>query len=326
LELSDEAFVFHDPGRTFHPKVYLALGTARQSLLVGSSNLTAGGLAWNYEASLWLDWSQEFPDATVNAVHSWFGRLISEEGACHPLTEDLIEAMINSKDIIIQSELRARRTSKQGDAPEDTDSTEVGSITGLFTGVEAQLRRLPRLSAKSQTPSRTKSIAPEDLGSSGVPDTGTDPLPLTDEVVVHRWYRQMQHSQAQQKLNPDTKVRGSMTLTQADSKIDHLTYFYESFFYGLPWSLVPDKQDQLEVEVAFHTWIDGHDLGVHNLRVSHAPHRAASQGNVPTWLHWGSLMPYLQATSYVGFFTTLERMHNSEFVLIIDRRPNGEYL
>ena len=44
MDLSDSAFVFHGPGRTFHPKVYSASGANQRELLVGSINLTAGGL------------------------------------------------------------------------------------------------------------------------------------------------------------------------------------------------------------------------------------------------------------------------------------------
>jgi hypothetical protein len=50
---SPEAFVFHDerPG-TFRPKLCLARGAQRARLIVGSSNLTRGGLFANVEATL----------------------------------------------------------------------------------------------------------------------------------------------------------------------------------------------------------------------------------------------------------------------------------
>ncbi|WP_424348153.1 phospholipase D-like domain-containing protein [Kocuria sp. CH-021] len=328
LELASEAYVFHDPRRTFHPKVYLAVGDSQQSLLVGSSNLTAGGLAWNYEASLWLDWSGVEPDSTVVEVQAWFERLRSEDSACRPLTSELIEKMVASRDIVINSEFRARRVvRKNEDAPEDTDGTEVGSIDGLFTGLAAsQLRQLPKLSPKSQVLSRARDIDVEEMGEAGSSEKGSDELPLKDQRVLRRWYRELGHTQAQQKRTPNTQLKGSMTLTQAESEIDHLTYFHDSFFADLPWSPVPDKEDQLEVEVAFHVWIDGHDLGVHNIRISHAPHRASSQGNVPTWLHWNTLNAYLRATNYVGYYSTLERLQNNEFRLIIAPEPAGRYL
>ena len=45
-QIADESYIFHDPQRTFHPKVYFASSHDTNSLLVGSSNLTAGGLGW----------------------------------------------------------------------------------------------------------------------------------------------------------------------------------------------------------------------------------------------------------------------------------------
>lgn len=327
LELADRAFVFHDPQRTFHPKVYLATGESRQSLIVGSSNLTAGGLGWNYEASIWLDWSDVEPNSTIVEVQKWFSRLRSEEGACRLLTADLIEKMVDSRDIFLGSELRARRVPQnKEDVPEDTDSSEVGSVEGLFARVEAPLRRLPMMSSKSQAPSREKNVDVKSLGQGGMPEKGNDEIPLKGQNVLRRWYRKMGYTQAQQKRTPNTKTKGSMTLTKEKSDIDHQTYFYDSFFAGLPWLPVSNKENQLEVDVAFHVWIDGHDLGLRDLRISHAPHRASSQGNVPTWLHWKSVNEHLQATSYVGFYATLERLCNGEFRLIIDRKPVGDYL
>src|SRR4051812_12610016 len=49
-ELVDEAYVFHQRGRTFHPKVYRASSPADGLTLVGSHNFTAGGAGNNFEA------------------------------------------------------------------------------------------------------------------------------------------------------------------------------------------------------------------------------------------------------------------------------------
>lgn len=53
LELSDELYVFHSESfsQTFHPKVYvLEHHDIDASVIIGSGNLTAGGLYTNYEA------------------------------------------------------------------------------------------------------------------------------------------------------------------------------------------------------------------------------------------------------------------------------------
>ncbi len=49
LQLFDRAYVFHDPGaRTFHPKFYVVEGSVAVTAIVGSGNLTRGGLYTNY--------------------------------------------------------------------------------------------------------------------------------------------------------------------------------------------------------------------------------------------------------------------------------------
>lgn len=58
LVCSDEAYVFHNRAfsSTFHPKVYLFERSDEQAVaIVGSGNLTAGGLYTNYETSLLLE-------------------------------------------------------------------------------------------------------------------------------------------------------------------------------------------------------------------------------------------------------------------------------
>lgn len=55
LTIFDDVFIVHDiEGRTFHPKLYIAASRERAHLLVGSQNLTQGGLHFNYEAAISL--------------------------------------------------------------------------------------------------------------------------------------------------------------------------------------------------------------------------------------------------------------------------------
>lgn len=56
LRYSTAAFVFHNPGATFHPKMYLVeILDEQATVFVGSSNLTVGGLFTNYEANLGVE-------------------------------------------------------------------------------------------------------------------------------------------------------------------------------------------------------------------------------------------------------------------------------
>lgn len=333
LSGSDDSYVFHDPRRTFHPKVYFASSDLEHSLLVGSSNLTAGGLSWNYEASLWLEWKADEDDGLTNSVTEWFERLLGESNSCLPLTADLIENMINSGDLVIGTELGSRRIQKKrSDAPEDNDSAVTTTVSGMFKPVVGGLRKLPAPSSSfhpialdSPIPvSHTHLDARVTDGQSILRATGDPPPPLDD--VTRRWFKEMDHTAAQQVKSASTNPTGNLRLSQGDAPINHKVYFRKDFFGGLPWTPSDGKASEQEVMVRFRIWIDGQDHGVQDIRLSHDPRRIAGQGNVPTVLHWGPLSPVLRATNYIGFYINLECLAVGGFNLVISRAPRGDYL
>lgn len=57
LENFDTTYFTREPGRTFHPKVYIFEGPLHARIFVGSNNLTVGGTETNFEASIRLDFS-----------------------------------------------------------------------------------------------------------------------------------------------------------------------------------------------------------------------------------------------------------------------------
>lgn len=324
LELSDRAHVFHDPRRTFHPKVYLATGPDRQSLLVGSSNLTAGGLGWNFETSLWVEWEGEEWSESVSGAALWMDALRSQVNSCQPLTEALIDQMALSRDIKIGSEAVARRVQRKGsDAPEDSDSSSAGSLQGLFAAITQGLRTLrPLQVAASPAPLNAPAIQPSAPGSSQ--PTGA---PLPASRVIRRWFKQMDHTAAQKPKGPTSNATGNLRLSQAEIPIDHKRYFFETFFAGLPWAPTPGKGTELEVWVTFECYLGDANYGYQELRISHDPHRVSGQANVPTVLHWGSVLSRgLREDNFIGEFVTLERTESDEFRLIVAPAASDSYL
>lgn len=341
LASADEGYVFHDPRRTFHPKVYFASSSSERSLLVGSSNLTAGGLSWNYEASIWVDWAEGESTEVTDEVLIWFDTLIAENESCKPLTSELIRQMEESKDIVLGSEARTRRRQKNhSDVPEDNDSSLVTTINGLFKSVKSGLRKLPGVSSQISTPSSGQTEVSQGGGrnkasnsnhdsvpanGTSSPDLSAPPLPTSD--VQRRWYKEMDNTAAQQVKSAKTNPTGNLRLSQGAAPINHKLYFRNDFFLGLPWAPTDGKVSEQEVMVGFRTWIDGDDLGVQELRVSHDPNRISGQGNVPTVLHWGSTVgASLRETNYMHFYVNLERTEIGNFNLIISSEPRGQYL
>lgn len=327
LDIADEAYVFHDPRRTFHPKVYLALSSGKRSLLVGSSNLTAGGLSWNYEASVWVDWDAGEGEDVTDEVNAWFDALSARTASCSPLTAQLIDDLEASGDIVIGSEARGRRVQpKKSDAPEDNDSIIAATISGLFKPVLTGLRKLPALSAKipASVAAPAPKPSPSKPASVGAPaNAGPAPFPIDD--VQRRWVKELDHTAAQQAKSAKTKTTGNLRLSREEAAINHKRYFREDFFGGLPWAPTDGKDSEQEVMVGFHTWIDGQDFGVQDLRLSHDPGRISGQGNVPTVLHWGVLGPEMRSTNYIGHFVSIERTTDGRYNLVVSQAPRGDY-
>lgn len=319
--------------------MYFASSTSGQrSLLVGSSNLTAGGLSWNYEASVWMEWDAGEGEDVTDEVSAWFDGLIAQTESCSPLTAELIKELESSGDIVIGSESRARRVQqKESDTPEDNDSTIGATISGLFKPVLDGLRKLPALSSKIAPlatlpgPKASKTTSPRSTAGFGPPETVKEPVlakpaPFPTDDVQRRWFRQLDSTAAQQVKSAASNPTGNLRLSQADAAIDHKRYFRDDFLGGLPWTPTEGKETEQEILVEFRTWIDGTDFGVQELRVSHDPRRISGQGNVPTVLHWGGLAPEMRQTNYVGLYFTLERTTSGEFNLVISQSTRGDYL
>ena len=93
----DKKFVLNDAGSgTFHPKLYIFSGEAVSIIIIGSSNLTRGGLFANYEAGVCLDLDlTQHSDAQVHeAVTSYVQRLL-QDGTSKPLTKDLVQKLLD---------------------------------------------------------------------------------------------------------------------------------------------------------------------------------------------------------------------------------------
>lgn len=330
MDLSDEAFVFHDPARTFHPKVYLATGAARREAIVGSSNLTAGGLGWNYEASLWISEDGDSPSSVFRDVTEWITNLRVQPMSCRRLDPALLASLLVSSDIAIASEGAARRSAGTRNVPEDSDSTTSGTVQGLFSAPAIQMRPLPPLpSAGRSTPRGTSTSSPSSAISTASPTASTPSVVAAvggTATVLRRWFRELDRTQAQQ-VPRGTNPTGNLRLTQAGHAIRHETYFFRDFFGGLPWSPSTGNAAQQEVIVNFNCTVDGVSQGILPIRVSHYPARISGQANIPSVLHWGpTLGALLRNTSYVGQFVTLERLSGGTFTLTIDTAATGPFI
>lgn len=122
IKYSTAAYVFHNPAATFHPKVYLFEIPHKQAVaLVGSSNLTAGGLYTNYETNVGIEF-----DLTVTTDREMYKSILAvflnasdvSAGNAKRLDAAVLEELAHARKVADETRPRARRRAARR-TPED---------------------------------------------------------------------------------------------------------------------------------------------------------------------------------------------------------------
>lgn len=316
-EICDASYVFHDIGRTFHPKIYFFSGEEEWSLFVGSNNFTAGGVFWNYETALEISGSFTAPEDAelANQVTNLFEKTIADSEVCKPLTQYLIKQLIESPIYRIGDEIRmAKRknsTAQEGGKAESVFGKSAYPKKGDPKGPKSKRTN------ESLTPDPSRNLEPAAL------DFPSEP----SEILTHSWFKKMSASDAQRPKGQASKPTGSLKLTQAQHPIDQKTYFRQIFFSNAAWNVAQttDRGIQEKATVPIEVLVGTTSMGTFEVVVDHASYRIAGQGNVPTWLHWGErLTAYLKSNDHVNDHVTIEAFADGSFRLTISSEPIGE--
>ena len=172
-ELFTEARVYHDanrsPVRTFHPKLFVVQASSRARAIVGSGNLTAGGLLTNYELSMRLDLDLEDQrdKDTLAALRTWFEARWSQTEATVRLTKSSIQALIEDPDVIVVPETWAGPRARSRSVPPEGKATLFSPVRGLAKPTDA---------ATGASADRVDSVL-VDVPPDGAP-------PLDDDAIV----------------------------------------------------------------------------------------------------------------------------------------------
>lgn len=325
LELVDDAFVFHDPiAATFHPKIYLAEGDEQAHLLVGSSNLTPGGLFVNYEASVELVFGlpAENEEAALVGARDYIDRLLGDDACCRELTPELIERLWSDPRYLVAGTERRRprhESPAAGADPDDADatgSTEDESGEPLFARSKQQKASVPPLTPADRR--RLEELEAEEPPRP--PPPLLPPPPPARKTVALSWSKKLPRADAQQPNNPSTNVTGALRLTKAGHAIDWRTWFREEFFGDQLWrSDADDRGRPIErAGVAMDVVIDGEARGVSTFELRYGAHRESAQNNFTTSLLWGPLQSEMRSVDRYGRTVRLDRLSDGSFRLTIE--------
>ena len=284
----------------FHPKVYFARNATEARLVIGSANLTYGGLVSNIEASILLTFHLD------NADHR---QMVEEmERKLDQLVEDFEENVFEiDEDSAIEELLKEGRV---------TDETVKPPPVPIGSSNRRNADRVPRMR----------------LNVRHVPRVVRRPAAVADEeddrpaANINRSSLVWQSSPLKRRdlnipASPNTAATGSMLLKKGASDIDQQTYFREHIFDELDW--LPDQRTPGKelAEAIFQIVIGMVDFGEHTLTVTHDTRtntRSFEQRQPMSALRWGTAKPIIAREDLLDRTLSLYRVGDQKFVIEID--------
>lgn len=285
LPLCDGLWVYENESSTttFHPKAYIFEKTGEKAIaIVGSSNLTAGGLYTNYEISSRSEYNLKVASEASSflAVKQMFNDYSTPSELCKSLSSELLQELYTNG-YLSNEETEAHAESEETVVAEDKRKRIFGS---------------KRISSPSIT---TKPLTQIQLP---IVDFG-----LVQDVWAIKgkllWRKQLTPRDLQ-IVSKRSAPTGVISLTQADFRVKGklvkwTTYFKKEVFGGFGWK--PDRPSSKAVttKVKFNVKIMDKDLGQHELTLRHNPKWEAKQRNYTTGISWGDLTKSVKNPAFI---------------------------
>ena len=292
------------PSHIFHPKVFLAYSTSKARLIVGSANLTLGGLVNNIEASSIIDFdlSQENEKNHLDEVISsflFFSKTYPENvfRVTNRKQAYLLykEGRLIDERIISHPSVAGRR--------EKNDSDDIKRI-------RLPTRRLKReIKKKTKKPKITVLPSADSIKNEWLLLWESKPLTERDLNIPS---------------SSRTHATGSMLFKKGNFlDIDQRHYFRDEIFKEIKWEFDSDpKYGHLErASVHFGLIIRGISYGVYNLKLTHnsrTDSRSYKQNNAMTQIDWGPIREFISRRNLMGCVLKLYQPIERTDIFIIE--------
>lgn len=262
-----------DTGSTaviFHPKIYLSANKDEIRLIIGSANLTRGGLNGNIEASLRMSLkvseteNKELLDDTKKKLSD----MITDfpEHVLNVTSSSQVQELLTSGRLMDEA-AKIVRTPVGKSANRDLDT---------ISRIKLKTKAIPRKAVI--TPAAPKIISPtQSIAVGGTMTLLWEGSPLT---------RRDLNIPDNENSNPT----GSSLLKKGNSDIDQQTYFRQSVFSQLQWVADTKTSGKELAQAKFQLIIKSVDYGVHELTLSHDTRTDTAtfkQHQPMTALRWG---------------------------------------
>ena len=288
----------------FHPKLFLVRGKSHAGLLLGSANLTLGGLNNNVEAGIAIkfDLANAADKAVVDEIDTQLSALpgsypenVLKVGKISLLDEMLANGRLADEMAAVPPRPSTSATNAGGDS--------VPRIKLKVPAIHRPLRKAKAPPKKTAPKKATLGVALELVWESK-PLTRRD---LTIPIAV------------------GTHATGSVNLDKGllPDDADHRHYFRDEVFPDLGWAPAKSAGKVEQARARFQLVIKGIDYGEYDLTVRHTTSTTSAsylQHNAMTRLSWGNVTPFVQKPNLIGRTLALyrDKADLRRFVLEID--------
>ena len=301
----------------FHPKLYLVRGKARARLVIGSANLTLGGLNNNIEAGMMLDFDldDDADTAVVDGIEATLAALPAEYPS-HIAKISVVpelDALLASGRLIDEMALPP---------PRPKAAVGAAGADDAIPPIKLKVPPIHRVIAKAAALPK-KAAAPKPAAPGGAPP---------GVIVASAAYEPVWQSKPLSRRSltiptgANSNPTGSTTLGKGLLKdIDPVSYFRKEIFGHLAWEKYNNRAGNVaeRVDAQFDLILKGLLVGRFTLTLRHSLTRAAAAAedkNLPTELSWNDARQFIKRDDLIGRTMTLNRDVNDRkhFAVEID--------
>lgn len=307
-EISNKVYTVDTGSRRllFHPKVYLVRGHQQARLVLGSANLTLGGLNNNVESGLLLhfDLTKKTDKALVDNIDNLLC-LLPTDYPNHVQEIDnpgLLDDLLSAGRIVDEMAALPPRPSTS------SSKTSVDKVPPIKLKVSPLRTSLVAAKAAPKQPATPQDDSHPSLGVELELVWESKPLTRRDLSIPK---------------TEGTHATGSVNLDKGllPNDIDHRHYFRDIVFPHLAWNSRSRTVD--EAFAKFHLILKGVSYGEFDLGIHHSTSTtsvAYRQRNAMTRLSWGPMRQFISSDDYIGRTLSLfrDKIDPQKFVLEID--------
>nr|MDP2191095.1 hypothetical protein [Rhodoferax sp.] len=305
----------------FHPKLYLVRGKSHAKLLLGSANLTLGGLNNNIEAGMLLhfDLANAADKAIVDGIEAQLAVLPTDYPG------NILEIGSVAE---LDSMLASGRLVDEMAIPPPRPTTSAGSAGSSDSVARIKLKVLPirRALAKAKAaPKKLKTSKVVAATKVGVAKLKPVPIAVGVEFELVWESKPLTRRDLTIPNATGTHATGSINLDKGllPDAADQRHYFRDDVFPDLTWTATNASGKVEEAFAKFQLVLKGISYGEFDLRIGHSTDKTSKtyvQNNAMTRLSWGPMREYIARPDLIDRTLALyrDKAESTRFVLEID--------